>query len=370
MIYLDNAATTRPSRLALRTFNRVSNELWDNPSSVLREPGIAAKRLLNESRDIVADRIGADANQIFFTSGATEAANWLLRNVRAYPIITSMIEHPCVYETCEDIFGDNDIEYIPTQCGMIDIDALCDRLDMWNDGRRNILVCIMHTNNETGVIQNTKKIAEAVHSFPNAYLMVDMTQSFAHAVDFRQDELNYDFAFGSGQKFGAFKGTGFAYMKYPELVHPLLTGGHQEFQMRAGTENVAGIYAMARQFHEKCQSRPRDNFYECMLTTHLITNLPDWCHVNFQSGSNIVSIRMDGHNGQDVVSKLALQGIYVSAGSACSTGEDKPSRVLMASGLTENEARSTIRVSVDADENSVDDINGFLESLRKIMEEK
>ena len=367
MIFLDNAATTRPSKLALRTFNKVSKETWDNPSSTMREPGIAAKRLLTESREIIADCIGADSDQIFFTSGSTEAANWLLRGFDGDLIVTDNAEHPCVFNTCDDLNpGDIITDEVKLVDGAVDLSDLADILDRWEGENQPMLVSAMHMNNETGVIQNIREIADVVHSFKNAYLMVDMTQSFAHAIDFRQDELDYDFAFGSGHKFGAFKGTGFVYMKYPDLISPFLTGGHQELGMRAGTENVAGIYAMARQFYDKCKSRPRDNFYECLLATHLITGLPDWCHVNFTSGSNIVSIRMDGHTGQDVVSKLALQDIYISAGSACSTGDDKPSRVLMASGLTEDEARSTIRVSVDADENSVDDINTFLEALKNV----
>ena len=372
MIYLDYAATTPVSQSAIDNFMDVCKNTWDNPSSTLREPGIAAKRLITESRKIFAKEMNVESENIFFTSGATEAANWILRGFAddylAKYIIADPMSHPCVYNTCEYLAHKKDVRWFPVRAGVIDVDWLKHELNKIKDDLYKTIVCVTYVNNETGVVQDIAKIADIVHSFPNCYLMLDMTQAVGHYTSIDQNYLDYDFAFGSAHKFGGLKGTGFVYISNPDLIKPLLIGGHQENNRRAGTENVAGIYSMAEQFRlvRSNAIRYMKSMKDEDLWEYIMGMLPDFCHVNFIDNRiiySIMSITLDGMNGQDVVSKLALQGIYISAGSACSTGEDKPSRVLMEAGLSEDEARRTIRVSFDGMKTTADEINTFIKAL-------
>lgn len=369
MIFLDNAATTKPSELAINTFDMVSRDYWDNPSSTMREPGMAAKRLLTESRSIIAKWLDCDPDNIFFTSGATEAANWVIKgfdnNSRFRSVILDPMSHPCMYSSCHRISWHKDLEYLTVNDGVIDINVLDYLLDEFSDDYTYTIVCINYVNNETGIAQNMLEISDVVHRYPNCFLVLDVTQALGHSLNIEKSILGYDFCFGSAHKFCGLKGVGFLCADTGINVKSLLHGGHQESGHRAGTENVAGIYSMAKQFDYVRSHIVESYRKEQDLYNYLVSNLPDFCHVNYQGVPSIISMRVDGMSGQDVVSKLALQDIYISAGSACSTGEDKPSRVLIESGLSENAARETVRVSLTSD-NRKDELDAFLTALRYI----
>lgn len=379
-MYLDTTATTKPTSLAIDSFINVNTNHWHNPNATMSEGGIEARRLVEESRAKVAELIGAKPEQIIFTSGSTEGANMIIKGFiprgreKDYGIICSVIEHPAVWETCK---------YMGS-CG---VDLWCLDVDEWGQvlmdplkydlealkSKKRILVCIMDSNNETGVLQRTMEIEEIVHSYSNAYLFSDMTQSYAHADFIEADMLGYDFACASAQKFGGLKGVGFVYAKDPTLLTPLIHGGGQENGLRSGTENVGGIYSMAHQFDIVCNARKNGDFeyirsISDKLRYDLLLNFKD-CMILTPEGyvlPNIISVCFPGHDANQIVTMLELQGIQVSAGSACHTGENEPSRVLKAMGLTDDQARSTIRISLSS-EVSRTDIDRFITVLKGVM---
>ena len=373
MIYLDNAATTRPSELAITSFIDITRNHWDNPSSTLREPGIEAKRIINESRQRIAYYLKAEPEQIVFTSGSTEAANWIIRSF-AYDappenncILIDPMSHPCMYNTCNRLCPSVYTEELRVHNGVINVDKIEEQIKRAKQNFSHVLICVTYVNNETGVIQPVKEICDLAHEY-SCYVLADMTQAITHCVPIDQKSLGYDFAFASAHKFGGLKGTGFVYIKNPRAIDPLFYGGHQENNHRAGTENVAGIFSMTEQFCDVRSHIFKNEEWLWSLKEYLLKFLPSFCHINFQDVMHvhsIVSITIDGENSQDVVSKLALKGIYISAGSACSTGEDRPSRVLMKAGLSEDEARRTIRVSFGAD-NTFADIDTFINALHML----
>lgn len=353
MMYLDGAATTRPTELAIECFNKVSRDLWGNPSSSVYDLGIDAKRILEESREIVAGLLSTTPDKIFFCSGSTEAANWIMKGFTSRhedaSLAVSAIEHPCVYNTAEYL-NDRGLAYLykinVDHDGEIDMDGLSECLELMPT---IMLVCVMDSNNEIGTIQDTAEISRLVHTYPNTYLFSDMTQSFAHLPNIDVERLGVDFTCGSGQKFGAFKGTGFLYAKDINLIDPLLHGGHQESGYRAGTENVAAIYAMAKQFEAARAEVSKTMTKLVRLKSEIVQRLDGefWVNGGCSTLPNLLSITMPGVDANSLITLLNNMWIYLSAGSACSTGENKSSRILKAIGLSDSDARSTIRISLD-----------------------
>lgn len=381
-MYLDSTATTKPTDLAIDSFVHINSDKWHNPSTTMSEGGAEARRVIEHARESIAKNIGASPDKIIFTSGSTEGANMIIKGLiprgheQQWGIICSQIEHPAVDETCKYMAKCGvDTRFLPVNSnGEVDL-VLLEVFLEWLQDKDYILVCIGDGNNETGVIQNTQRVFEIVHSHPGAYLFTDMTQSFAHAKKFKVDDLGYDFACASAHKFGGLKGSGFIYAKYPTLLTPLLHGGGQESRHRSGTENVAGIYSMALQFDEICKARDHGDLdYVEKLRNTLIAKLTEnfGDKITINSGANnlptVLSVTLHGQDANQAVTMLELQDIQVSAGSACHTGDNRPSRVLKAMGLSDDDARSTIRVSL-APETSASDINKFVLALRRLLGE-
>lgn len=371
-MYLDGAATTKPSELSLKLFNEVSKNYWYNPSS-MSEKAHEAYMLLANARIIIANKINCDPDQIIFTSGATEGANMIMRGFHVDNIVVSRIEHPCVYNTAMELLANGDVNVTVVDVdhyGLVDRRMLEDTLTLYEQRNERTLVCIMDTNNEIGTIQPTRLISHIVHDHEGCFLFSDMTQSFAHSQNVDVEDLCVDFACGSAHKFGGFKGVGFIYTKYP--LSPLLTGGHQEDGYRAGTENVAAIWAMAKQFEEV-----RDD----MLINYIATNMKSlYLQTLLKLNIDGVIINGTGLGVPDIVSVTLPDGdantiisllddgydIQVSAGSACSSGDNKPSRILKAIGLSDEEARRTLRITVDP-EYSDEKYEDFVKILKQLM---
>ena len=358
-MYLDGSATTKPSSLAMNCFSDISANNWNNPSSP-SEDSRATKVLLEDSRRIIAREICCEPENIFFTSGSTEGANWIMQSFvprgkeSECALIVSEIEHPCVWETAKylESCGVN-VNYLPVdKYGVVSLLKLNDLLLENYHYNRKTLVCIADGNNEIGTIQPTEMIADLVHQH-DAYLFTDMTQSFAHAMSVEVDVLGYDFACASAHKFGGFKGVGFVYMREP--LPPLLHGGHQENNCRAGTENVAGIVAMAKQFEvirdDMLINYIQTNMKSLYLKTLLQLRIAGVkINGSVQGIPDIVSVTLPEGDANTIISLLDDQyNIQISAGSACSSGENKPSRILKAIGLTDEETRRTLRITVDKD---------------------
>lgn len=318
----------------------------------------------------MANWLDCSANQIFFTSGSTQSANWIIQTFAPrwehgnYIFASSMIEHPAVR---------NSIGFME-RCGYT-----VKRIDNDNTGTvlfpyvhavdgAKTLVCVMDSNNQIGTIEPTQQIATQIHNNKDCYLLTDMTQSCAHSTELDLTYLGCDFAIGSGQKFGAPRGTGFLYARDPEMLYPFIFGGHQENGLRGGTENLAGIYAMAKQFNETAANRFVNHDKVVDLRKYLLNIIPSDCVVNNTWDNvlpGIISI-MTPVLGEQLVAALSMDGICISAGSACSTGSSVPSQTLKAIGMTDDEARRTVRVSLSA-ETTRDELDTFVKKLENAI---
>ena len=349
MIYLDCAATTRPCKEATEAFNSAP---WLNPSATLYDS--SAKIAIETARKDVASQLGCSTDQIFFTSGSTEAANWVISSAvnAGDHIITDLLEHPCVYESAlrAESRGVN-VHFVKTVGCHIDLNSLADLLEYCTARGRKTLVAIMSANNELGSKFNAPLIAELVWRYENTSYFCDMTQ-------LQQPLDGIDFACMSAHKFGGYKGTGVCFARRPEELVPLIYGGHQEANHRAGTENVGGICAMAAAMKAR---KPlgyglRDHIEELAVQSGMTVNGGD--HVV----PNIVSLTLPDCKAQDMVVALAMDGIYISAGSACNTETAEPSRVLLSAGLTADEALRTVRISFDHN-NTSEEIDELFERM-------
>jgi len=376
MIYFDNAATTKPSKEVIADVTWCLENVWGNPSSI-HTPGIESKRLLEQSREKVAKFINADPEEIIFTSSGSESNNLAIKgfleaNNMYDCIITTQIEHPSVYNTCLHLFENSwyKIGFAPVDnTGKVKINRfkqLISELSYFN----YCFVSIMLANNEIGSINNIKKIAEIVHHH-GGIVHCDATTTIGQIpVDIK--ELGCDLLTFSGHKLNCPKGIGVLYKKKGISLYPIIHGGHQEGNLRAGTENLPYIYALGNQVERMSKKEfpngeIRDYLYkkvcekckelniEVKLNGDLINRLP-----------NNLSLTFEGANAEALIALLDMRGVCVSAGSACSSGNPEPSRVLKAIGLSDEEAFSTIRISIGED-TTTEECDEFVRILGKCL---
>lgn len=371
MIYLDNAATTKPTGRVIHDMERCMKMYmcWGNPSSA-HGYGRKARIIVEESREKIAKTINAEPEEIIFTSGGTEANNLAIQGILSRyksinHFITSAIEHPSVKE----LAGKNNIYCILP----VDENGIVSQLSLLNaivhKGCSYPLASIMMTNNEIGTIQDIKSLSSIVHTYGGIF-HTDAVQAYGH-IPIDVKELGIDLMSVSAHKWGGPKGIGFLYKKKGLEINPLFYGGHQENGMRAGTENVPAIYAMARRA-EIIHSDGYQNNYAHLKQklTFMIRESLHGIKINGDSSHcqpNIISITIPGINAQQLIALLSLREIYVSAGSACSSGDENPSHVLKAIGLSDNEAKSTIRVSL-GDNITLTDLQIFVRELKNCVD--
>lgn len=386
MIYFDNAATTKPTKEVITDVTWCLENVWGNPSSIHSE-GVKAKHILEQSREKVAKFIGAESDEIIFTSSGSESNNLAIKgfinaNNDLYDcIITTKIEHPSVYNTCMHLH-DNDyykVVFAPIdQDGKVNVSKFKQMISSLSHSHY-CFVSIMLANNEVGTINDIKKIAKIVH-YHTGILHVDATQAVGQIpVDVK--ELDCDLLTFSGHKLGLTRGTGVLYKRKDINLSPIIHGGRQEHGLCAGTENLANIYALGNQLERLNKkgypgSETRNYLYnnicekckelniEVQLNGDLIDRLP-----------NNLSLTFKGVNAEALITLLDMRNVYVSAGSACSSGEKTPSRILKAIGLTNEDAFSTIRISTSFD-TTIEECDEFvgilgecLESLKMIGDE-
>lgn len=314
-----------------------------NPSAIYSN-GRITRRLIEQAREKVAAAIGADAKEIYFTSGSTETINWLFRSTSDH-IVTSNIEHKAfirqneMYEGCMfDIKVDSR--------GIIDVDKVKNLCDYYGD---DVTVAIGWVNNEIGTIQPVDEIADICQQ-TGAKLFLDATQAIGN-VPINVHELGIDYLCGSGQKLGALSGCGFLYIKKGLKLSPSQVGGAQERGMRAGTENVLGIITLATAIKIATQNiknksiqtqKQRDKIIEGLLQipkSHLNGSL------KYRVCNNI-NVSFEGIEGESLVLLLDTYGIQCSTGSACNSESIEPSHVLRAVGLDDETARAAIRITI------------------------
>ena len=345
-IYLDYAATNPLDREILSKMMMVSTH-YGNPSSI-HKIGKNAKTRLERARELIADNIMTDPNEIVFTSGATESNNTVLESVsRAHKnahIITTKLEHKSILETLEQ---DKNIEvsFIDTDSeGLINIDDLKSKI---KDNTK--LVTIHYVNNETGTIQPVKEIGELLKD-TDVLFHVDAAQALGH-VPLVMSELDVDYMSISGHKIGAPKGIGLLYIKNGSKLNPLMYGGEQERGRRAGTENLiyahaisVGVRKAVRDFDERSTTEQR--LKELFLSELDSLGVPYELNASKNVSPHIVNIYLPFITTDIMLTRLDLKDVYVSGGSACNAGTVQPSHVITEM-YDEKRANQSIRVSLN-----------------------
>lgn len=371
IIYLDHGATTAVDERVLNKMIPYFNISYGNPSSMYGI-GRQNKMVIERARQEVAKVINCNPKEIYFTSCGSESDNLALKGImyankeKGKHIITSKVEHPAIMNTCATLKRQGfDITYLNVNKeGFVKLDEL--RNAIRND---TVLISIMFANNEIGTIQNIMEISKIAKE-NNIIFHTDAVQAVGN-IKIDVQKLGVDSLSMSAHKFYGPKGVGALYVKNDINIERIQDGGHQEKGMRSGTENVAGIVGLAEAlkmaYKELDENNKKilenrnyfieeikENFKETTINGNLEHRLPGNINVTFK-----------GKDSLEILLKLDEYGICASSGSACSTGEDKPSHVLTAIGLNPEEAFSTIRFSLGK-ENTKEDIDNVIKILASI----
>lgn len=369
-VYADNAATTK---LDIDAFEAMKPYLLDEygnasqPYSFARKPRLALK----EAREIIAQCINAEPEEIYFTSGGTESDNWAIKGVTLCSsnkgaIVTSAFEHHAILNACHSVetIGYPVAYVYPQSSGHISVQSL---KDIITDSTQ--LVSIMMANNEIGVIQPIEELVEVAHQ-NGALFHTDAVQCVGHIkVDVK--ELGVDFLSASAHKFNGPKGIGFLYIKNGIKIPSLHNGGSQEKGLRSGTENVASIVAMAVALRNNCAQLIDNASHIMRLEEHLLDGLSRKGVSYHRNGSGqilpgLINVSFEGQDGETLLHRLDLFGIQVSTGSACDSVNEQISHVLKAINLDTHLAAGTIRISLGRN-NTIEDIDYIVDALSKII---
>lgn len=372
MVYADNAATTRVKPQVLEKMLPYFTEEYGNPSS-LYQFAYNAKRATDLAREQVAELLGARADEIYFTGCGTESDNWAIKGCamakkeKGKHIITSKIEHPAVLNTCKYLEKQGfEVTYLGVdEYGMVSVDEL--KAAIRED---TICISIMFANNEIGTIQPIAEIG-AVAREKGIFFHTDAVQAAGH-IPIDVEAMNIDALSLSGHKLGAPKGIGVLYLKKGNRIDSIIHGGGHERGKRAGTENVpyiVGLGEAARIAKENMAesverlTAMRDRLIEgatklpyTFLTGHPTQRMP-----------GVVSICVEGIEGEALLLNMFNAGVCASSGSACSSGSLDPSHVLLAIGLPHHIAHGSLRLSL-GDDNTQADVDHILEALPKVVE--
>lgn len=357
-VYLDNSATTRVFPEVAELMTKIMCEDYGNPSS-LHMKGVQAENYLRYAKETFARLLKVSEKEIFFTSGGTESDNMALMGCafanqrRGKHIITTGIEHPAVLRTCAylESLGYR-VTYLPADaCGRISLEDL--QRAMSPD---TILVSIMHTNNEIGSLQPIAEAGALIKRMnPSTLFHVDAVQGFGKAKLFPR-KMGIDLLSASGHKIHGPKGVGLLYIGERVRIQPIIYGGGQQMNLRSGTDNVPGIAGMAKAAELLYRSLEEDtqHLYQCkkyfmdgvrrlegVKINGLLPAQPDGAG----TAPHIVSVSVSGVRSEVLLHALEEEGIYVSAGSACSAHKPQPSATLKAIGLEKELLESTIRFS-------------------------
>ena len=372
MIYFDNSATTKPYPEALETYMQVASKIVGNPSS-LHRLGDQATRILDASRQQIADLIGKKSDEIFFTSGGTEGDNWVINGVAfekaqfGKHIIVSAIEHPAVKESALWLKNQGfEVDIAPVDSrGFVDVEALADLIRP-----DTTLVSIMAVNNEIGSIQPIEAISKLLADKPTISFHVDAVQALAKIPTEKYLTDRVDFATFSSHKFHGVRGVGFVYIKSGKKITPLLTGGGQEGDYRSTTENVAGIAATAKSLRlsmEKLDIFTNKAGQMKSVIRQALLDYPDIFVFSDEEdfAPHILTFGIKGVRGEVIVHVFEDYDIFISTTSACSSKAGKPAGTLIAMGVDKDKAQSAVRLSLDL-ENDMSQVEQFLTKLKLI----
>lgn len=377
-IYLDHAATTAPDPRVIAAMTPMLTTYWGNASSIYIE-GQEAHRALDSARKLVADLLGAAPKEIVFTSGGTESDNAAIRGAafaqrergRGTHIITSQVEHHAVLHAFEQLEREGfRATYLPVdRDGRVDPDAVGAAV-----GPETTLVSIMAANNEVGTIQPIAEISRIARANnPHVLIHTDAVQA-AGAIDITPATLDVDLLSIAGHKLYGPKGVGLLYIKNRTPWQPMLLGGSQEKERRAGTENLAGIAGLATAMQLAWAEREDRTARIRRLRDRLLFGLPERVPDTVITGpadpearlANSFSCCFRNVEGESVLLALDMAGIAASSGSACTTGALEPSHVLTAMGIDADLAHASLRLTLGV-ENTDEQIDRVLEVLPGVV---
>ena len=363
-IYFDNAATTKLDDEVLKEMLPYLKDNYGNPSSIYKL-GREARKAIEDSREKIAKVLNCKANEIYFTAGGSESDNTAIKGIakankkRGNHIITSKIEHPAVLETCKQLEKEGfEITYISVdEKGIVDLEELKKSIKP-----TTILITIMFANNEIGTIQPIEEIGKIAkgNNIAVGSIKIDV------------QKLNIDSLSLSGHKFYGPKGVGALYVKTGVPFEKFISGGHQERNKRAGTENVAGIVGIGKAIELAYENLDEYNKKIKELRDYYVKQVEEkipYIKINGDMekrlpGNSNISFRFI--EGEGLLLNLDLKGICASSGSACTSGSLDPSHVLLAIGLPHEIAHGSLRVSIGK-YNTKEEIDYLIENLMEIV---
>lgn len=369
MIYADNAATTKLDIDAFEAMKEFLLNSYGNPSqsySFSRKN----KNAVKEARIVIAGCIGAEPDEIFFTSGGTESDNWALKGFvkkqKKKRIIVSPIEHHAVLHTVKALEREGyEISILDvTEKGVILPSILNSKIN-----NETAIVSIMLANNEVGSIEPIHELAMHAHQYGAAF-HTDAVQAVGH-IEINVNELDIDMLSASSHKFNGPRGIGFLYVKKGTGLYPFMDGGSQEKNMRAGTENVAGIVGMAVALKKNCAAINDRKRYLNDLEERLVKGLRQNDLDFIRNGAEehlpgVMSISFKNSDGEMLLHRLDLMGVCISTGSACDSKNTQVSHVIKAIRIPEEYAKGTIRISLGRD-NTNEDVDFIVSALSKVV---
>ena len=372
MIYLDNAATTRTAPEVIEAMLPYFGEQYGNPSAIY-SLGSAAKKAVNRAKRTIAAAIGAKQEEIYFTSGGTEADNWALKcAAEAYQekgkhLITTRIEHHAVLHTCAWLEKKGfEVTYLPVnEEGLVDLEEL--KAAIRPD---TILISVMFANNEIGTIEPVAEIG-AVAREHGILFHTDAVQAFGQ-LPLDVEELRIDLLSASGHKVNGPKGIGFLYVRSGLKLGSFFHGGAQESNRRAGTENVPGIVGLEAAAERAMRLMEEKTKKVSGLRDYLIRKIEaeiPYCRLNGHRTKRLpgnVNFSFSFVEGESVLIMLDMKGICASSGSACTSGALDPSHVLLALGRSHEEAHGSLRMTL-SEENTREELDYVVESLGEIL---
>lgn len=373
MIYLDNAATTRTAAEVVEAMLPYFAENYGNPGGIY-SLGAAGKKAVNEARRIIAGAIGAGQEEIYFTSGGTEADNWALKAAaeccsdRRKHIITTKIEHSAVLNTCKYLEGQGfEVTYLDVdENGLVGPEEL--KAAIRSD---TILISVMFANNEIGVIEPIGQIG-AIAREKGVLFHTDAVQALGQ-IPIDVEALKIDMLSASAHKLNGPKGVGMLYIRAGVKISSFVHGGSQERTRRAGTENVPGIVgfgaAVARAMGIMEEKARKETELRDYLIRRIESEIP-YCRLNGDRKMRLpgnVNFSFEFVEGESILIMLDMKGICASSGSACTSGALDPSHVLLAIGLGHEEARGALRLTL-SEENTMEELDTVVESLKEIIQ--
>jgi cysteine desulfurase len=377
LVYLDHNATT-PLAAELQPKIAEWLSVWGNPSSI-HWAGRKPKTLMRDARRNIANMLGCDPLEVVFTSGGTEANNLALKGVfeafhkpsdlrgefRNHYLI-SAVEHPSIRRTAEFLSDKGaEVEFIPVhRNGCIDLEAYARLLRP-----TTALVSVMFANNETGNIFPITKLARLAHE-QGALFHTDAVQALGK-IPFNLTKMGVDLATVSGHKFYALKGCGVLYVRRGVKIESLIHGGGQERHRRGGTENLLAICALGAMAEKASEVSERATALKIMrdeFEARVLAEIPGSTVTGSEGErlSNTSSLIIPGVDGETLLMNLDLRGYAVSTGAACSSGSPEPSPVLLAMGLTRQEAQNSLRVGLGWS-TTPEQVNQFVDTLKEVV---